>query len=184
MYAKRCTYAYCNRIVGCAPLSCFGSATFNIPEAVHVPAVTSMIAQYIFRSSYLTVCRTIAATFPVIPEKLYAVTAMHCGRSGRFPQRCVDVSWSLGVTSYGRSNLSKVQEQTIAGGPVDDFLSTSLEGRRYDMPVISRSNHDTAADSVYISASGRDGPAGLRLFEDTSIQLRDAFSPSSTWHCV
>lgn len=56
---------------------------------------------------------------------------MYGVRSGRFPHRCVDASWSLGVTSYGRSNLSKAQEQTIAGGHVGAFLSTSLQGRRY-----------------------------------------------------
>ncbi|CAM9897163.1 unnamed protein product, partial [Laminaria digitata] len=56
--------------------------------------------------------------------------ALDASTSGRFPEYFADASWSVGVTSYGRSNLSKAQEQTLAGGHVANFLSTFLRGAR------------------------------------------------------
>lgn len=69
-------------------------------------------------------------------------------RSGRF-LHSADASWSLGVTSYGRSNLNKAEQQALAGGPVKEFLSTSLKGRRY----IAWKRHGPASERGMCSSS-------------------------------
>ncbi|CAM9695881.1 unnamed protein product, partial [Ectocarpus sp. 13 AM-2016] len=51
-------------------------------------------------------------------------------KSGRFLQHAGNASWSLGVTCYGRSNLNKEEQQALAGGPVETFLSSFLKGPR------------------------------------------------------
>eukprot|EP00752_Nemacystus_decipiens_P005917 g5347.t1 len=50
--------------------------------------------------------------------------------SERFLPSAGASSWSLGVTSYGRSNLSKAEQQALAGGPVEEFLSRTIKGPR------------------------------------------------------
>eukprot|EP00903_Cladosiphon_okamuranus_P011379 g10724.t2 len=50
--------------------------------------------------------------------------------SRRFGRSADASSWSLGVTSYGRSNLTKAEQQALAGGPVGEFLSKTINGPR------------------------------------------------------
>ncbi|CAM9394937.1 unnamed protein product, partial [Hapterophycus canaliculatus] len=51
--------------------------------------------------------------------------------SRRFTSPGLSASWSLGVTSYGRSSLSKAEEGLLVGGVVEEYLSSSL-GRRIE----------------------------------------------------
>lgn len=94
-------------------------------------------------------CRAMASTLPVLDGLFKRCFGLYhskqesrciettrsfclsCFRSGRFLQHAGNASWSLGVTCYGRSNLNKEEQQALAGGPVETFLSSFLKGPRY-----------------------------------------------------
>lgn len=51
-------------------------------------------------------------------------------RSMRIPQCCTEATWSLGVSSYGRPQITTQEEDSMTSGPVMDFLTSRLKGPR------------------------------------------------------
>lgn len=141
-----------------------------------------MPAQQYYNFQLLTVCTAVLWAVTVSRAELFCrYFRFSCFRSGRF-LHSVDASWSLGVTSYGRSNLNKAEQQTLAGGPVEEFLSTSLKGRRYVcLKVVCRSFGARRVFSFQFCL--RDTYDRCFMFPEQRGMFTTRISPTAVWCC-